>query len=135
MRLPETTEGRIKLGMLGYGAVGFVVFFVWGGLYAMLNFMATFLVVAGNFIYLEALTQKVVQKNPGKGVLIVVVLGMLRYPLIGLLLYGIVSWRYFLKIPAFVGLTAVVFALIAYPFIDGGDQKDASGSFDSHAAD
>ena len=134
MKLPITTEGKIKFGIIAYGVAGCVGFAIWGGLFAVLNFAATFLIVAVNFIYLEALTRKVVQKNPGKGAL-VLILGMLRYPLIGLLLYGIVSWRYFLKIPAFAGLTAVVFALIAYPFLDGGNQKDASGSLDSHSAD
>ncbi len=134
MRFPATTEGRIKLGIAGYGIAGCVGFVIWGGIYAILNFAATFLIVAINFIYLEALTRRVAQKNPGKGALILI-LGMLRYPLIGLLLYAIVSWRYFLKIPAFAGLTAVVFALIAYPFLDGGNQKNASGSFDSHTAD
>lgn len=134
MKFPATTEGKIKLGILFYGIAGCVGFAIWGGLFAVLNFGATYLIVTVNFIYLEALTRKVVQKKPGKGAL-VLILGMLRYPLIGLLLYGIVSWRYFLKIPAFAGLTAVVFALIAYPFLDGGNQKDASGSFDSDSAD
>jgi hypothetical protein len=134
MKFPATTEGRIKLGIVGYGIAGCVGFAIWGGLIPVLNFSATFLIVAVNFIYLEALTRKVVQKNPGKGAL-VLILGMLRYPLIGLLLYAIVSWRYFLKIPAFAGLTAVVFALVAYPLLDGGNQKDASGSLDSDNVD
>lgn len=134
MKFPVTTEGKIKLGIVGYGIAGCVGFAIWGGLFAVLNFAATFLIVAVNFMYLEALTRKVVRRNPGKGALILI-LGMLRYPLIGLLLYAIVSWRHFLKIPAFAGLTAVVFALVAYPFLDGGNQKDASGSLDSHNAD
>ncbi len=134
MKLPETTEGKIKLGIIIYGTAGSVGFAIWGGVYALLNFAATFLIVAVNFIYLETLTRKLVQKNPGKGTLILI-LGMLRYPLIGLLLYGIVSWRYFLKVPAFAGLTAVVFGLVAYPLLNGGNQKDASGSFDSHTVD
>ncbi len=134
MKFPATTEGRIKLGIIAYGIAGCVGFAVWGGMYAVLNFAATFFIVAVNFIYLEVLTRKVADKNPGKGAL-VLLLGMLRYPLIGFLLYAIVSWRYFLKVPAFAGLTAVVFALIAYPFIDGGNQKDASGSLDSHTVD
>ena len=126
MKFPVTTEGKIKLGIVGYGIAGCVGFAIWGGLFAVLNFAATFLIVAVNFIYLEALTRKVVQKNPGKGALVLII-GMLRY--------AIVSWRHFLKIPAFAGLTAVVFALVAYPFLDGGSQKDASGSLDSHNAD
>ena len=118
-------ERKIQWITGGYGVVG-IGYFAWsGGLFTVLNFLVAFVLVFVNFIYLDRLTKSVLQQNPEKAKWVILI-NLLRYPLIAVVLYAIVSWRHFQKVPVFAGLTAVVFALVLYPILGGGAQQDAS---------
>jgi len=120
-----TLEKAVHTIAIAFGVIGITGFFWTGGWTAAVNFAVPFLLVTGNFLYLESLTRKVTAQSPEKAPLFILI-SMLRYPLIAGVLYAIVSWRHFQKVPAAVGLSAVVFALILYPVLFGGKRDHAS---------
>lgn len=118
-------ERIIKWTALAYGVAGTVGFLAYGGWTAMVNFLVGFVMVMLNFMYLESFSRKIVEKDPTKAQLAVLIT-LFRYPLIALVLYGIVSWRYFQKIPLIVGVSAIVFAILTYSITQGAKKTDAS---------
>ena len=120
-----SVEQKVKWLAGIYGVVGSLWFVFADGLWSMINFLGGFLLVTINFIYLESLSRKIVERNP-EGAKWVALLAMVRYPLIAVFLYAIVSWRNFVKFPFFLGLSAIVFGLMVMPFSGGGSSKDAS---------
>lgn len=108
-----------------YGVAGTLGFFIHGGWPSSVNFLVGFVLVMLNFMYLESFSRKIVQRDPSKANLAVLIT-LVRYPLIALVLYGIVSWRYFQKIPLILGASAIVFAILTYSMTQGAKKTDAS---------
>ncbi len=92
--------------------------------YGFLNFSAGFLLVVLNFFYLEKLTISVTSKSPSNAKFIILI-NLIRYPLIALVIYGIIQWKNFEAIPFAAGMTALVFGLFLSP-ISGGIKKNGS---------
>jgi len=117
-------EKTIKIISLIYFAIGTAYFAFFGGAYSVLNFIFAFLIVFINFIYLEKLTAKVIKKDKN-GAMPIIMINLIRYPLIGLVLFAIINWNNFEKIPFIAGLSAVVAGLLIIPFV-GGKKQDES---------
>ncbi len=118
-------EKKIKLLTAVYGVAGLTWFLVDGGWISALNFLVGFLIVSVNFIYLESLSRTIVEKDPGKARWVALIT-LVRYPLIALVLYAIVAWRNFQKLPFFLGLSAIVFGLILFPLAGGGKAENGT---------
>ncbi len=116
---------KIKVLSAVFGIAGLAWFLVHDGWVAAVNFLIAFLLVTVNFIYLESLTRTIVEKNPEKAKWVALIT-LVRYPLIALVLYVIVSWRNFQKLPFFVGLSAIVFGLLLSPLAGGGKAENGT---------
>lgn len=118
-------ERTIRVLAGTYGVIGGAVFWWTGGFAALANFAAGFVLVMLNFFYLESFVRTVIEKDPSRAKWVVLI-ALVRYPLIALVLYGIVSWRYFQEIPLLFGISAIVFAIMTYPITRGAKRSDAS---------
>lgn len=119
-----TKVNAIKIISFLYLTIGVVYFGFWHHFYAVLNFIIGFSVVFVNFVYLEKLTSKIILKEKS-GAMLVVIINLIRYPLIGLILFGIINWKNFDQIPFIAGFSAIVVGLLTIPFI-GGKSKNES---------
>jgi hypothetical protein len=117
-------EKTVKIISLIYLVAGVAYFGFFGDGYSVLNFIFAFLIVFVNFVYLEKLTAKVIGKDRN-GAILIIMINLIRYPLIGLLLFAIINWNNFEKIPFMAGLSAVVAGLLIIPFV-GGKKQDES---------
>ncbi len=117
-------EKTIKIISLIYFTIGTAYFAFFGGGYFVLNFILAFLIVFINFIYLEKLTAKVIGKDKN-GAILIIMINLIRYPLIGLILFAIINWNNFEKIPFIAGLSAVVAGLLIIPFVGGKKQNES----------
>lgn len=117
-------EKLIKTASLIYFAIGILFFIFKKDLYGGLNFSAGFILVFLNFIYLERFTGSITANNSSNAKLIIVI-NLIRYPLIGLIIYGIIQWKNFRAVPFVIGMSALVFGLFLSP-ISGGLRKDGS---------
>ncbi|BBB32718.1 hypothetical protein TTHT_1189 [Thermotomaculum hydrothermale] len=118
------TERLVKIASLIYFICGILFFTFKRDFYGILNFAAGFILVFVNFIYLEKLTLSVTSKNPSQAKVIILI-NLIRYPLIALIIYGIIQWKNFKAIPFVIGMTALVFGLFLSP-ISGGIKKNGS---------
>jgi len=117
-------EKLIKIASIVYLLAG-IAFYAWKGeTYSILNFCAGFIIVFVNFVFLEKLTVKLVTQNPSKAGVIILI-NIVRYPLIALVIYGIIQWNNFKAIPFVAGMTSLVFGLMLST-ISGGIKKNGS---------
>jgi len=117
-------EKAIKTAAIIYLIIGISYFVIAEGLFSTTNFILGFSIAFFNFIYLEKFTHKVTTKD-SSGAKLIILISIIRYPLIGLLLFGIINWKNFEKIPFIAGLSAVVVGLLIIPFV-GGERKNES---------
>ena len=117
-------ERLVRIASLIYFFCGLFFFGFKKDIYGILNFSAGFLLVFLNFAYLEKLTFSVTSKDPSQAKFIILI-NLIRYPLIALIIYGIIQWKNFRAIPFAAGMTALVFGLFLSP-ISGGIKKNGS---------
>ncbi len=117
-------ERLIRIASIIYFICGVAFFGIKKDIFGMLNFSAGFILVFLNFAYLERLTFSITEKNASQAKFIILI-NLIRYPLIALVIYGIIQWKNFRAIPFAAGMTALVFGLFLSP-ISGGMKKNGS---------
>ncbi len=118
------SEKIVKTASIIYLLCGIIFFALKKDFYGGLNFFLGFALVFLNFAYLEKLTLNITSQSANQAKWIILV-NLLRYPLIALVVYGIIQWNNFRVIPFVAGMTALVFGLFLSP-ISGGIKKNGS---------